>query len=78
MNLIDKFGGGDCDENKVRKTSALTKGPTRADYSSFNHVSHSVSNFVSNSTKHVSNYLTPSPKSAFDQSCQAFTKAPIF
>ena len=65
MNLVDEFGGGDCGENEAR-TSASTKGPTRADYPSSDHVSHA-----------VSNYLTPDAKKAFDQLCQAFTKATI-
>ena len=66
MNLVDEFGGGDRGENEAR-TPALTKGPTRADYPSSDHVSHA-----------VSNYLTPAAKKAFDQLCQAFTEAPIF
>ena len=78
MNLVDKFGRGDCGENKARRASASIKGPTGADYSSFNHVSHVVSNIGSNSTKNVSNYLTPDAKKAFDQLRQAFTEAPIF
>ena len=78
IDLVDKFGGGDRGENKARITSMLTKGPTGADYSSFHYVSHTVSNFVSNSAKNVSNYLTPDAKRAFDQLRQAFTKAPIF
>ena len=76
MNLVDEFGRGDCGKNKVR-TSVLTKGPIKADYPSSNHVSHVVSNFVSNSAKNVSNYLTSDAKKAFDQLCQAFTEAPI-
>ena len=78
MNLDDEFDEGDCGENKARKVSASTKGPTGADYLSSNHVSHNVSNIVSNSTKNVSNYLTPDAKKAFDQLRQSFTKAPIF
>ena len=65
MNLVDKFGGGDCGENKAR-TAASTKGPTGADYPSSDHVSHA-----------VSNYLTPDAGKAFDQLCQAFTEAPV-
>ena len=65
--MVDEFGGGNYVENKARKTSASTKGPTGADYLSFNHVSHAVSNFVSNSAKNISNYLTPNAKRAFDQ-----------
>ena len=53
------------------------EGPIGADYLSSDHVSHTVSNIVSNSTKNVSNYLTPDAKKAFDQLRQAFTKAPI-
>ena len=78
MNLIDEFGRGDCGENKARKTSTPIKGLTKADYSSFNHVSHIVSNFVTNCDKNVSNYLTPDAKRAFDQLRQAFTKVLIF
>ena len=77
MNLIVEFDGDNCGKNKARKTSASTKGSTRADYLSFNYDSHAVSNFVSNSAKNVSNYLTPDTKKAFDQFCQAFTKALI-
>ena len=54
MNLVDEFGGGDRAENEAR-TSVSTKGPTGADYPSFNHVSHAIRNFVSNSAKNVSN-----------------------
>ena len=78
MDLVDEFGGGDCDKNKARKTFASTKRLTEADYLSYNHVSHVISNFVSNSAKNVSNYLTLDAKKALDQLCQAFTKAPIF
>ena len=77
MNLVDEFGGGDCIKNKARCAFALTKGPIRADYLSSNHVSHAVSNIVSNSAKNVSNYLTPDAKRAFGQLRQAFTEAPI-
>ena len=76
MNLVDKFGGGNCVKNELR-TSALTKGSTRADYPFSNHASHAVSNFVSNSAKNFSNYSTPDAKKAFDQLRQAFTEAPI-
>ena len=65
INLVDEFGGGDRGENEAR-TPASTKGPTGADYPSFDHVSHA-----------VSNYLTPDAKKAFDQLRQAFTKASI-
>ena len=77
MNLVDKFGRGDHDEKKVKRASASTKGPTGADYPSSDHVSHTVSNIVSNSAKNVSNYLIPNAKRTFDQLRQAFTKAPI-
>ena len=63
MDLFDEFSEGVRSENKSRKTFALTKGPTRADYPSFDHVSHA----VSISAKNVSNYLTPDAKKAFDQ-----------
>ena len=76
MDLVNEFG--DCGENKRRKTSALMKGPTKGDYLSSNYVSHAVSNFVSNSAKNVSNYLTPDAKKTFDQLRQPFTKAPNF
>ena len=56
MNLVDKFDKGDHGENEAKKASASTKGPIKADYPSFNHVSHTVSNIVSNSAKNVSNY----------------------
>ena len=71
MNLVDEFGKGDRGKNEARRTSASTKGPTGADYSSSNHVSHTVSN-------NVSNYLTSDAKRAFDQLYQAFTEAFIF
>ena len=77
MNLVDEFDKGDRGENEARKTSASTKRLTEADYLSSNHVSHAVSNIVSNSAKNVSNYLTPDAKKAFDQLRQAFTKALI-
>ena len=51
MNLVNKFGKGDCSKNEVRRICVLTKGPTRADYVSSNYVSHAVSNFVRNSAK---------------------------
>ena len=76
MNLIDEFGEGNCSENKAR-TSASTKGLTRADYLSSDYVSHAISNFVNNSAKNVSNYLTTNAKRAFDQLYQVFTKTPI-
>ena len=78
MNLVDEFDLGDRGENKARKASASTKRPTGADYPSSNHVSYTISNIVSNSTKNVSNYLTPDAKKTFHQLHQAFTKAPIF
>ena len=77
INVVDEFSESDYSENEARRTSALTKRPTGADYSSSDPVSHAVSNFVSNSAKNVSNYLTPDAKKAFDQLRQAFTKAPI-
>ena len=77
IDLVDEFGEGDCGENETKKTFALTKKPTKADYPSFNHVSYAVSNFVSNSAKNVSNYLNPDIKRTFDQLRQAFIKAPI-
>ena len=77
MDLVDEFDEGDRGKNEAKKTSASTKKPTGADYQSSNHVSYTVSNFVSNSAKNVSNYLTPNAKKAFDQLRQAFTKAPI-
>ena len=73
INLVDEFVGGDQGENEAKSAFASTKGPTGADYSSSDHVSHT----VSNSAKNVSNYLTPNAKRAFDQLRQAFTKAPI-
>ena len=78
MNLIDEFGEGDRDENETRKASTSIKGPIGANYLSFNHVSHILSNIDSNSAKNVNNYLTPDAKRAFDQLLQAFTEAPIF
>ena len=67
MNLVDEFGRGDYNENEARRAFASTKGPTGADYLSSNHVSHTVSNIVSNFAKNVSNYLTPDAKRDFDQ-----------
>ena len=78
IDLVDEFGGGDRSENEAKKTFASTKKPTGADYPFSDHVSHSVSNFVKNFANNVSNYLTPDAKKAFDQLCQAFTKAIIF
>ena len=78
MDLVYEFVGGDRKKNKVRRTFASTKKPIRADYPSSNHVSHAVNNFVTNSARNVSNYLTPNAKKAFDQLRQAFTEAPIF
>ena len=66
MNLLDEFGRGDCGKNEAKKVLASTKGPTGADYLSFNYVSHAVSNIVSNSAKNVSNHLTSDTKRAFD------------
>ena len=77
MNLVDEFGGGDRGENEARRASASTKGPTKADYLSSNHVSHTISNIVGNSATNVSNYLIPDTKRAFDQLCQAFTEVLI-
>ena len=67
MNLVDEFVGDDHGENKAKNTFVSTKKPTGADYLSFNHVNHAVSNFISNSVKNVSNYLTLDAKKAFDQ-----------
>ena len=78
MDLVDEFDGGNRDENKARKTSALTKRPTGADYPSSDHVNHVISNFVRNFAKNVSNYLTSDTKRVFNQLYQAFTEAPIF
>ena len=78
MDLVDEFDGGNCDENEAKKTFTLTKRPIKADYPSFNHVSYTLSNFVSNSAKNISNYLIPDAKRAFDQLRQVFTKAFIF
>ena len=78
MHLVNEFGGSDRGENKAKRSFASTKRLTGADYPSSNYVSYAVSNFVSTSTRNVSNYLTPDNKTAFDQLCQAFTKAPIF
>ena len=77
IDLVDEFGRGDCDKNEEKKTFALIKRPTRADYLSSNHVSYVVRNFVSNSAKNVSNYLIPDTKKTFDQLRQIFTKAPM-
>ena len=77
MNLVDEFDRSDCGENEARRASASTKGSTKADYLSSNHVCHAVSNIVSNFAKNVSNYLTPDAKRPFDQLRQAFTEAPI-
>ena len=85
MNLVDEFARGDCGENEARRAFASKKRPIGADYPSSNHVSytvsnivsHTISNIVSNSAKNVSIYPTPDTRRAFDQLCQAFTKAPI-
>ena len=77
MNLIHEFGGGDRGENEAKMASASTKTPTGADYLSSNHVSHAISNIVSNSAKKISNYPTSDAKKAFDQLRQSFTKALI-
>ena len=76
MNLVDEFGRDDCGKNKA-KTSALIKRPIRANYPFSDHVSHAVSNFISNSAKNVSNYLTSDAQRTFNQLRQTFTKAPI-
>ena len=76
MNLVNKFGGGNCGKNGVR-TSTLTKRPTKADYLFSNHVNHNVSNFVSNPAKNATNYLIPYAKKSFNQLRQAFTEVPI-
>ena len=78
IHFVDEFARRDCSENEARRTSASTKQPTGADYLSFDYVNHTVSNFVSNFAKNVSNFLTPDAKKTFDQLRQAFTKAPIF
>ena len=78
INLVDEFGEGDCGENKMKRAFPSTKEPTGANYLSFNYVNHTASNIVSNSTKNVSNHLTPDAKMVFNQLCQVFTKAPIF
>ena len=67
MNLVDEFGGIDCGKNEARKAFTSTKRPTIVDYLSFNHVSHTVNNIVSNFAKNVSNYLIPDARKAFDQ-----------
>ena len=77
INLFDEFGRSDRGENKARRTSASTKGFTGVDYLSFDYVSHVVSNFVNNSAKNVSNYLTSDAKKAFDQFREAFIEALI-
>ena len=66
MNLVDEFSRGDRDKNKARRAFASMKGPIRAEYPSSDHVSHTVSNIVSNSAKNVSNYLTLDAKRALD------------
>ena len=78
INLVDEFGRGDRGENEARRASASTKGPTGGDYLSSDHISHIVSNIVSNCTKNISNYLDLNAKKAFDQLRQAFTQATIF
>ena len=77
INLVDEFGKGDCGENEAKRASTSTNGSTGADSPSFDHVSHAVSNIVSNSAENVSNYLTPEAKRTFDQLRQVFTEAPI-
>ena len=77
MNLFDEFVSGNHGENKARRASTSTKRPTGADYPSSNYVSYGVNNFVINSAKNVSNYVTPNAKRVFDQLRQAFTEAPI-
>ena len=78
INLVDNFDGGDYGKNQAKRASASTKGLTGADHPSFDHVSHAVSNIVSNFAKNVSNYLILDAKRAFDQLRQVFTKASIF
>ena len=51
MNLVDELGKGDRGENEARKASTSIKRLIEADYPSSNHVSHAVSNIVSNSAK---------------------------
>ena len=73
MSLVEVIG-----ENEAKKASASTKKPIGVDNLSADHVSHIVSNIVSNSAKNGNNYLTSDTKRAFDQLRQAFTEAPIF
>ena len=63
LNLVNEFSRDDCSENEARRAFVSVKKPIKADYSSFDHVSHDVNNFAIN----VSNYLTPDTKRAFDQ-----------
>ena len=77
MNLVDEFDRGFCGENEARRAFASTKRLIRADYPSSDHVSHAVSNIISNSAKNISGYLNSDAKTAFDQLPQAFTEAPI-
>ena len=70
MNLVNEFGRNDRGENEARRAFASTKGPTGADYPSFDQVIYTVSN-------NISNYITCNAKRAFGQLRQAFTKAPI-
>ena len=59
MNLVDEFGGGNCGENEAR-APASTKGPTRADYLSSDHVSYAVSNYLTpDAKKLLTNYVKP-------------------
>ena len=69
MYLVDEFDEDDRGDIKAKKTSVSTKGPTGADYPSFNHVSHAISNVISNSARNVSNYLIADAKKVFDQLC---------
>ena len=78
IDLVDEFDKGDCGKNEAKKTSSSTKRPTGVDYLSSDYISHTISNFVSNSAKNVSNYLIPNAKRAFDQLRQTFTEVSIF
>ena len=51
INMVNVFDRDNCGENKAKKTSMSTKGSTGADYLFSDHVSHAVSNFVSNLPK---------------------------
>ena len=78
MNLVDEFGKSDHSENEAKRAFASTNEPNRADSPSFDYVSHTVSNIVSNSAKNVSNYPILDVKRAFDQLRQALIETLIF